>query len=683
MTDFDFDFDGFLLDAASLIERDKKHQLNFEENINKYSDDTEENGMSMNEMLDYCKNNNYVEENALLEAKEVIEDGDIEEINNPVSNEIIPSKEHIINVFSKDFVENIEKSMSLRVDQLKNTNYKFKFINIPSSFAEKSQEDFKQTFFNTPEMSGGSSHYSKSIERTANFGEALGNLQPMQQAFQGMHKMTFMMTLESTSSSFGSHFNTMMKNTFPALECNNQQLPILPYQQHPHPSNQLELFQPLAIKPPSVVITISSSDEDSESLKAKLVRERIKTKNANKENRCSNKKKSINDPPNVTNHSIKQTTRRVRGKKLRRKERHRARLPSESSDDSDNIPIQSRRLSEILKRQSNSDVKKRIEVNDSVEADIAMKDFKILVVDCMKNKPIHDIKDEIEDADEDVNVAEEPVKVAEESVNVIEEPVNNIEEPVNVSEEPVNKIEEPVNKIEEPVNVSEEHSIPNEDLCNPEDGNQTDDTISTITSDDEKFFFFEKYDKLRKQKRQMRLHERSIKRGIFSDYKPEITITDPVASSTLIIPQSVPVVHSPLSMAHPVASSTIVQPPSVTVQKSESPYKTNKTAMTPPVRFSTTIQQPPAKVHQPRKSKSPFKAKKKAPKRQLPNNKTNLRSKKIFLIHSSSSDTESNSSVSTITSDDVKFFEKDKYDKLREEKHALRAALRAERKKRN
>ncbi|CAO1417584.1 unnamed protein product [Diamesa hyperborea] len=672
MTDFDFDFDGFLLDAASLIERDKKHQLNFEENLNKYSDDSEENGMSMNEMLDYCKNNNYVEENPLLEAKEVIEDGDIEEINNPVSNEIIPSKEHIINVFSKDFVENIEKSMSLKVDQLKNTNYKFKFLHIPSSFSEKSQEDFKQTFFSTPEMSGGSSHYSKSIERTANFGEALGNLQPMQQAFHGMHKMTFMMTLESTSSSFGSHFNTMIKNTFPALECNNQQLSILPYQ-HQHPSNQLELFQPLAIKPPPVVITISSSDEDSESLKAKLDRERIKTKNANKENRCSNKKKSINDPPNVTNHSIKQTTRRVREKKLRRKERHRARLPSESSDDSDNIPVQSRRLSDILKRQSNSDFKKEIEVNDSVEADIAMKDFKILVVDCMKNKPIHDIKGEIENADEDVEVAEEPVNVIEEPVNVIEEPVNVIEESVKVAEEPVNKIEEPVNVIEEP-------SIPNGDLCNPEDGNQTDDTISTITSDDEKFFFFEKYDKLRKQKRQMRLHERSIKRGIFSDYKPEITITDPVASSTLITPQSAPVVHSPLSMAHPVASSTIVQPPSATAQKSKSPYKT---AMTPPVRFSTTIQQTTAKVHQPRKSKSPFKAKKKAPKRQLPNNKTNLRSKKIFLIHSSSSDTESNSSVSTITSDDVKFFEKDKYDKLREEKHALRAALRAERKKRN
>ena len=208
-----------------------------------------------------------------------------------------------------------------------------------------------------------------------------------------------------------------------------------------------------------------------------------------------------------------------------------------------------------------------------------------------------------------------------------------------------------------PENINEISGIPKEDLCILEDGGQTDDTISTITSDDEKFFFFEKYDKLRKEKRQKRLHERSIRRGLYSDYKPEISITHPVASSTLITPQSAPVVHYPLSttietsMTHPVACSTIKQPPS-------------------------------AKVGRPRKiTKSPLKAKKKAPKRQLPNNKPNLSSKKMYIIYSS--DSESNSSVSTITSDDAKFFEKDKYDKLREEKHALRAALRAERKKRN
>ena len=595
--------------------------------------------MSMNELIEYCRNIDDVDDNPQLEAKEIIEDENIEEIST-VSNQIIPTKEHIVNMFSNEFVENIEKVMSLRVEQLKNSNYKFKFINIPCSFEEKSKEDFKQMFFSTPEMSGGATHYTKNIERTANFGGTIGTFEPMKQEFQGTHKMTFMMTFESTtSSSLGSQFNMLMKNAFPAIECQNQQLPLLHNQHHPHSSNQLERYRSLQIEPPPV-ITISSSDEAPPAVKLKLNTDRKNTKRSNKENQSAINHKSTKVPI-ATNSSLKQSPIRVE-KKLKRKDRHRIRIPSQSSDDNENDSLRAQRLSDFVKRQRNSDVKKYEKINDKAVAGKTMKDLSIVLVDCMKlNEQLHNVIEESGNSNEDYDVIKEPGKLNEDPCNPNEEPSNPNEKPCNPNEEPCNSNVQIVD----------------------DNGSQTDDTISTITSDDEKFFSYAKYNLLRKQKHQLRLHERSIRRGLYSDYNPDPTITSnetsilhPVASSTLITPQSAPASHN-----LPCLSTTI----------------------THPVACSTVIQSSLSPVSRPHKSNSPKKARKSAPKRPLPNNKSNLSNKKIYIIYSSASDSESNSSVSTITSDDVKFFEKDKYDKLREEKHALRALLRAERKKRN
>lgn len=589
-------------------------------------------------MLDYCKNVIDEPDDALSEAKETIDYEEIEEINTEnmktVSNQIVPTKEHIINKFSKEFVENVEKAMSLRVEQLKNTDYKFKFINIPSSFEEKYKEDFKQMYFKTPHMSGGSSHYSKNIERTANFGEAFGNLDPMQQAYQGTHKMTFMMTVESTNALyFGNQFNTMMKNAFPAIDCQRQQLSILPNQQ--------------TINNQPTVITISSSDEAPLVMKMNLSSKKPILKSVNKENQCANIQKSTKVPI-ATNSSFKKSPIRVE-KKTKRKVRCRMSLPSESSEEDENQTLRSRRLSDFVKQHKSSLI---VTSSDSEIAEKKIKKVKIVLIDCMKDKKqIDDVIEDSEHIVENMDVIDEPDPIVEECVAVIEEPCNAIED-MDVIEEPIENNEE----------LEDEH------------GNHTDDTISTITSDDDKFFFFEKYDKLRKEKRQMRLHERSIRRGLLMDFIPGTHSQHPVASSTMITPVN------ETTIAHPVACSTVKQPPKAPYVRPSLATVVEATIKDPVAR-PTSKQPPSASAVNPRKSKSQSKAKKPAPKRQLLDPNWNSKSTKIYDIESSSSDTPSDSSVSTITSDDVKFFEKSKYDKLREEKHALRAALRAERKK--
>lgn len=618
-------------------------------------------------MIDYCKNITDVPNDPLLEAKEIIDYEEIEEINTEnmktVSNQIVPTKEHIINMFSKEFVENVEKAMSLRVEQLKNIDYKFKFINIPSSFEEKSKEDFKQMFFRTPHMSGGSSHYSKNIERTANFGEAFDNLQPMQQAYQGTHKMTFMMTVESSTASYlGNQFSTMMKNAFPAMECQNQQLSILPNQQLPHPSNQLQKYQTLSINTP--VITISSSDEAPPAVKMKLSSKKPIPKSADKENQCANIQKSIKVPI-ATNSSLKKSPIRVE-KKTKRKERFRMRLPSESSEEDENASLRSRRLSDFVKQQRNSFFKSEEESSDDEIAGSRIKEMRIVLVDCMKkNKQIDNANEEYMEVIEDSKIV---IKLSDQSI----EDMDVIDEPDPIIEERDAVIEDPCNAFED-MDVIEELNEVNEELEH-EHGNQTDDTISTITSDDDKFFFFEKYDKLRKEKRQMRLHERSIRRGLLSVFIPGTHAQHPVACSTLITPVN------ETTIAHPVACSTFKQPPKEAYVRPSLATVVETTIKDPVVCSKFKPSSLASAVH-PRKSKSPPKAKKPAPKRQSSNKSWKSNSKKIHVLESSSSDNESDSSVSTITSDDVKFFEKSKYDKLREEKHALRAALRAERKK--
>lgn len=553
-------------------------------------------------MVEYCSKNS-ADLSSELEAKETpMNEESIEEITT-VSNEIVTSKEHIINLFSKEFVENIEKAMSIRVEQLKNSNHKFIYISIPSSFEERYQENFKQMFFNTPEMSGASSHYSKNIERSAYFGETNGNIQNMQHTFQGLHKMTFMMTIESnTLSTFGNHFNTLMKNAIPAIEYKNnpvieyQNNPVIEYQnqlasghirQQPQPINQLKRYhnKPVPILSQPAIITISSSDEAPPAVKLKIAP--IKNnKNTDKENQCANIQKSTKIP--ISTKSTLDRFPKKAVKKFKRKERQRERL-SESSDENDNDSLRSRRHAYFVNRQRIGDLKENKEINNGLIGKKKFKEFEIALVDCMKRK--------------EKNLC---------SVN---------EDLLNVDEDLGNAIEDLGNVNEDLSNVNEDLSNVNEDIA---DVNDHDDTISTITSDDEKYFFIEKYNFLREQKRQLRLHKRCIERGLYSDYKPEL-FNNSIKSTTI----------------QPLACSTL--------------------------------------IHSPTKSKSP-QIVKKSPKRKLLKNKCNISSNQNFIVVS---DSDSNTSISTITSDDVKFFEKDKYDKLREEKYALRTALRAQRKKKN